>query len=59
MPRDIFVHDAYFRIGGVQIWPPSSLAVAVAALIVAMTAGIVIFMLRTRRRIHSEGQHRP
>ena len=39
MLGDVFVHDTYLRIGGVQVWPPSSLAVALVIVFIAALAG--------------------
>ncbi len=49
---DTFVHDTYINInvGGVQVWPPSQMLIAIAVVLVAVVAAVgVAIAIRTRR----------
>ncbi len=46
---DVYVHDTYVNVGGVQVWPPSWLLIWTGVIAAALVIAAVIVIAAQRR----------
>ena len=46
---DIFIHDTYVEIGGVQVWPPSPAPIIIAAIATVLVVAVIVVIVGRSR----------